>query len=177
MIALARSLMMRRRVPERIGRSPRCRRRKSAGDPRRVGTHDSGRRSRGPAIRWKSELVKFFRKTAARINFSRMRLADARLDALWRIQHDQPLDRRTKHYAAVTAPFSRAGCREARRLQRVTGSGGPRTSSSRMERTATALSGVRCVVTAAGPYEMTGPAMRAACRTRCSYLDHQRGCR
>src|SRR5262245_38882118 len=35
-----------------------------------------------------------------------------------------------------------------------------------------ALSGVRCVVLAAGPYEMTGPAMRAACLdARCSYLD------
>jgi short subunit dehydrogenase-like uncharacterized protein len=36
----------------------------------------------------------------------------------------------------------------------------------------TALSGVRCVVLAAGPYEMTGPLMRAAClEARCSYLD------
>jgi short subunit dehydrogenase-like uncharacterized protein len=35
-----------------------------------------------------------------------------------------------------------------------------------------ALSSVRCVVLTAGPYEMTGPAMRAAClHARCSYLD------
>src|SRR5262249_45640161 len=36
----------------------------------------------------------------------------------------------------------------------------------------TALSAVRCVLLAAGPYELTGPLMRAACfDTRCSYLD------
>src|SRR5262245_42067585 len=35
-----------------------------------------------------------------------------------------------------------------------------------------ALSGTRCVVLAAGPYEVTGPIMRAAClEARCSYLD------
>lgn len=35
-----------------------------------------------------------------------------------------------------------------------------------------ALSSVRCVVLAAGPFERTGPAMRAAClQARCSYLD------
>jgi short subunit dehydrogenase-like uncharacterized protein len=35
-----------------------------------------------------------------------------------------------------------------------------------------ALSGLRCVVLAAGPYEVTGPLMRAACLdARCSYLD------
>src|SRR5262245_29393234 len=35
-----------------------------------------------------------------------------------------------------------------------------------------ALSGTRCVVLAAGPYEVTGPLMRAAClEGRCSYLD------
>src|SRR5215813_10483257 len=36
----------------------------------------------------------------------------------------------------------------------------------------TALSGLRGVVLAAGPYEVTGPLMRAACLdARCSYLD------
>src|SRR5262245_10906902 len=36
----------------------------------------------------------------------------------------------------------------------------------------TALSGVRCVLLAAGPYQLTGPLMRAACvDTGCSYLD------
>jgi short subunit dehydrogenase-like uncharacterized protein len=36
----------------------------------------------------------------------------------------------------------------------------------------TALSGVKCVLLAAGPYELTGPTMRAACfDTGCSYLD------
>jgi short subunit dehydrogenase-like uncharacterized protein len=36
----------------------------------------------------------------------------------------------------------------------------------------TALSAARCVVLAAGPYEVTGPRMRAAClEARCSYLD------
>jgi short subunit dehydrogenase-like uncharacterized protein len=35
-----------------------------------------------------------------------------------------------------------------------------------------ALSGVRCVLLAAGPYQLTGPSMRAACvDTGCSYLD------
>jgi saccharopine dehydrogenase (NAD+, L-lysine-forming) len=35
-----------------------------------------------------------------------------------------------------------------------------------------ALSGVRCVLLAAGPYQLTGPLMRAACvETGCSYLD------
>src|SRR5689334_15004153 len=35
-----------------------------------------------------------------------------------------------------------------------------------------ALSGMRCVVLAAGPYQLTGPPMRAAClEARCSYLD------
>jgi short subunit dehydrogenase-like uncharacterized protein len=35
-----------------------------------------------------------------------------------------------------------------------------------------ALSGVRCVLLAAGPYHLTGPVMRAACLdTGCSYLD------
>jgi short subunit dehydrogenase-like uncharacterized protein len=35
-----------------------------------------------------------------------------------------------------------------------------------------ALSGMSCVVLAAGPYEVTGPLMRAACLdARCSYLD------
>src|SRR6185295_251734 len=35
-----------------------------------------------------------------------------------------------------------------------------------------ALSGVQCVLLAAGPYEITGPLMRAACLdARCSYLD------
>src|SRR5262249_9899118 len=35
-----------------------------------------------------------------------------------------------------------------------------------------ALSRVRCVVLAAGPYHLTGPAMRAACLDAgCSYLD------
>lgn len=36
----------------------------------------------------------------------------------------------------------------------------------------TALAGVRCVLLAAGPYHLTGPAMRAACvDAGCSYLD------
>jgi short subunit dehydrogenase-like uncharacterized protein len=36
----------------------------------------------------------------------------------------------------------------------------------------TALSGVRCAVLAAGPFEVTGPLMRAACiEAGCSYLD------
>jgi short subunit dehydrogenase-like uncharacterized protein len=36
----------------------------------------------------------------------------------------------------------------------------------------TALSGVRCVLLAAGPYKQTGPLMRAACiAAACSYLD------
>src|SRR5262249_51683280 len=35
-----------------------------------------------------------------------------------------------------------------------------------------ALSGVKCVLLAAGPYQLTGPSMRAACfDTGCSYLD------
>jgi len=35
-----------------------------------------------------------------------------------------------------------------------------------------ALSGMKCVLLAAGPYEVTGPLMRAACvDARCSYLD------
>src|SRR6478609_6426008 len=35
-----------------------------------------------------------------------------------------------------------------------------------------ALSGVKCVLLAAGPYQLTGPMMRAACiDARCSYLD------
>src|SRR5215475_2165740 len=35
-----------------------------------------------------------------------------------------------------------------------------------------ALSGIRCVVLAAGPYDVTGPLMRAAClQSHCSYLD------
>src|SRR5213076_3394222 len=35
-----------------------------------------------------------------------------------------------------------------------------------------ALSRLQCVVLAAGPYETTGPSMRAAClHARCSYLD------
>jgi short subunit dehydrogenase-like uncharacterized protein len=36
----------------------------------------------------------------------------------------------------------------------------------------TALAGVKCVLLAAGPYQLTGPLMRAACfDTGCSYLD------
>ena len=36
----------------------------------------------------------------------------------------------------------------------------------------TVLAGVRCVLLAAGPYEITGPAVRAACLdAHCSYLD------
>src|SRR5262245_18252525 len=42
----------------------------------------------------------------------------------------------------------------------------------RVSEVSAALSAVGCVVLAAGPYDVTGPAMRAACLdARCSYLD------
>src|SRR5262252_1416397 len=57
-------------------------------------------------------------------------------------------------------------------LQRVTGLATvqlPLEGKSELRR---ALSGLRCVVLAAGPYQVTGPLMRAACMdARCSYLD------
>src|SRR5499427_8394684 len=57
-------------------------------------------------------------------------------------------------------------------LQRVTGLATARVPLERASELRGALSGLRCVVLAAGPYEVTGPLMRAAClEARCSYLD------
>src|SRR5262245_11775499 len=57
-------------------------------------------------------------------------------------------------------------------LHRVTGLQTAHLPLDRGTELRAALSGVRCVVLAAGPYEVTGPLMRAACLdARCSYLD------
>jgi short subunit dehydrogenase-like uncharacterized protein len=57
-------------------------------------------------------------------------------------------------------------------LQRVTGLAAAHLALERASELRGALSGLRCVVLAAGPYEVTGPLMRAAClEARCSYLD------
>src|SRR5262249_40668235 len=57
-------------------------------------------------------------------------------------------------------------------LQRVTGLATAHLPLERASELRGALSGLRCVVLAAGPYEMTGPLMRAAgLGARCSYLD------
>src|SRR5262245_36079031 len=57
-------------------------------------------------------------------------------------------------------------------LQRVTGLATAHLPLERASELRGALSGLGCVVLAAGPYEVTGPLMRAACLdARCSYLD------
>jgi short subunit dehydrogenase-like uncharacterized protein len=57
-------------------------------------------------------------------------------------------------------------------LRRVTGLDAVCVSLDRGPELRTALSGMRCVVLAAGPYELTGPLMRAACLDACcSYVD------
>jgi short subunit dehydrogenase-like uncharacterized protein len=57
-------------------------------------------------------------------------------------------------------------------LRRATGLDVAHVSLDRGEEVRSALAGVQCVVLAAGPYERTGPLMRAAClNARCSYLD------
>ena len=57
-------------------------------------------------------------------------------------------------------------------LQRVTALDTEHVPLERAPELRAALSGMRCVVLAAGPYELTGPLMRAACLgARCSYLD------
>src|SRR5215471_6411991 len=57
-------------------------------------------------------------------------------------------------------------------LQRVTGLATAHLPLDRASGLRAALSELRCVVLAAGPYEVTGPLMRAACLdARCSYLD------
>jgi short subunit dehydrogenase-like uncharacterized protein len=57
-------------------------------------------------------------------------------------------------------------------LRVVTGLDAAHVSLDRGQELRTALSGTRCVVLAAGPYELTGPPMRAACLdARCSYVD------
>ena len=57
-------------------------------------------------------------------------------------------------------------------LQRVTGLDTAHLPLERGSELRAALSAVRCVVLAAGPYDVTGPPMRAACLdARCSYLD------
>ena len=65
--------------------------------------------------------------------------------------------------------------RDAAKLQQLQHATGLDTAHLTLERGGelrTALSGARCVVLAAGPYEVTGPRMRAAClEARCSYLD------
>jgi short subunit dehydrogenase-like uncharacterized protein len=59
-----------------------------------------------------------------------------------------------------------------RELQRITGLSTAYLPLDRGSELRTALSNVRCVILAAGPYETTGPAMRAACLdAHCSYLD------
>lgn len=65
--------------------------------------------------------------------------------------------------------------RDAAKLQELRQVTGLTTAHLPLERSLElrgALSNVRCVVLAAGPYEVTGPLMRAACLdARCSYLD------
>jgi len=57
-------------------------------------------------------------------------------------------------------------------LERVTGLATAHLPLERASELRGALSGLRCVVLAAGPYEVTGPLMRTACLdARCSYLD------
>src|SRR5262245_19252718 len=66
-------------------------------------------------------------------------------------------------------------CRDAgnlRQLQQATGLDAVPLHLEGGSELRTALSGLRGVVLAAGPYEVTGPLMRAACLdARCSYLD------
>src|SRR5215468_10962423 len=65
--------------------------------------------------------------------------------------------------------------RDAAKLQELQRATGLATAHLPLERAAelrVALSRLRCVVLAAGPYQVTGPLMRAACLdARCSYLD------
>jgi len=65
--------------------------------------------------------------------------------------------------------------RDAAKLQQLGQATGLETAHLPLDRGSelrTALSGVRCVLLAAGPYEITGPAVRAACLdAHCSYLD------
>ena len=65
--------------------------------------------------------------------------------------------------------------RDAAKLQQLQQSTGLETAHVRLERASelrAAISHMRCVVLAAGPFEVTGPIMRAAClEARCSYLD------
>jgi len=65
--------------------------------------------------------------------------------------------------------------RDAAKLEQLQQITGLRTAHLPLERASAlraALSRMRCVVLAAGPYEATGPIMRAAClEARCSYLD------
>jgi short subunit dehydrogenase-like uncharacterized protein len=57
-------------------------------------------------------------------------------------------------------------------LQRITGLATAHVPLEHASELRGALSGLRCAVLAAGPYEVTGPLMRAACLdARCSYLD------
>ncbi len=57
-------------------------------------------------------------------------------------------------------------------LQRVTALDTVHVPLERAAELRAALSGMPCVVLAAGPYDLTGPLMRAACLdARCSYLD------
>src|SRR3954468_10141597 len=67
------------------------------------------------------------------------------------------------------------GGRDAAMLEQlrvVTGLDVAHVSLDRGQELRTALSATRCVVLAAGPYELTGPVMRAACLdARCSYID------
>jgi len=59
-----------------------------------------------------------------------------------------------------------------RQLQRITGLEAAHLPLEQGAELRAALSGVQCVLLAAGPYELTGPLMRAACLdARCSYLD------
>src|SRR5262245_24381327 len=65
--------------------------------------------------------------------------------------------------------------RDAMKLQQLQQATGLDTAHLPLERGTelrAALSGMPCVVLAAGPYEVTGPPMRAACLdARCAYLD------
>jgi len=65
--------------------------------------------------------------------------------------------------------------RDAMKLQQLQQATGLDTAHLPLERRTelrAALSGMSCVVLAAGPYEVTGPPMRAACLdARCAYLD------
>src|SRR5215510_12081283 len=57
-------------------------------------------------------------------------------------------------------------------LQQITGLATAHVPLERASELRAALSRMRCVVLAAGPYEVTGSIMRAACLdARCSYLD------